>query len=81
MARPLDEIERDAMALAPTERAALAERLLATLDDGEDADAEGAWLAEAERRYQEYRAGRMAAAPADRAFAEARRRLAGRSIL
>ena len=78
MARPLDEIERDAIALAPEERAALAERLLATLDDGEDADAEEAWLAEAERRYQEYRAGRLKAAPADQAFAEARRRLAGR---
>lgn len=78
MARRLDEIEREAMALRPKERAALVEHLLATLDDGEDVDAEEAWLAEAERRYQEYRAGRMKAIPADQALAEARRRLAGR---
>ena len=78
MARPLDEIEREAMALPPKERAALVEHLLATLDDGEDVDAEEAWLAEAERRYQEYRAGRMKATAADQALAEARRRLPGR---
>jgi len=78
MARPLDHVEREAMKLPPQERAALAEHLLATLDEGEDLDAEQAWVAEAEQRYQAYRAGRMGAVTADRAFAEARRRIAER---
>ena len=53
----------------------MAEHLLATLDPGEDIDAEGAWLAEAERRYQEYRAGRLRAKPAAEALRDARRDL------
>ena len=75
MARPLDEVERDALVLPLRERATLVEPLLATLDEGEDVDAEKEWLAEAERRYQEYQAGRMKAIPADEVFAEARARL------
>ena len=75
MARPLDEVERDALVLPLRERATLVEPLLATLDEGEDVDAEKEWLAEAERRYQEYRAGRMKAIPADEVFAEAEARL------
>jgi len=80
MAQLLSEIEQAALALTPQDRAALVEHLLATLDDGEDVDAEQAWLAEAERRYQEYRAGRTKAVPADEVFAQARARLARRNF-
>ena len=78
MARSLEEIEQDALELRPQDRATLVEHLLATLDEGEDVDAEEAWVAEAERRYQEYRAGRMKAVPADQVHAEAEARLAKR---
>lgn len=79
MARPLDQVERDALALPERDRAALAEHLLATLDEAEGKDVEAAWLAEAERRYQEYRAGRMKAVPADQVFAHIRAHLARRN--
>ena len=75
MARPLDQIEKEVMSLPPRERATLVEHILATLDVGEDADAEEAWLAEAERRYQAYRAGKIQASPAAEAFKRARREL------
>jgi putative addiction module component (TIGR02574 family) len=75
MARTLDEIESEAMQLSRHERAVLVERLLATLDVGEDVDAEELWLQEAERRYQEYRTGRIASKPASQVFEEAKKRL------
>ncbi|MSQ06716.1 MAG: addiction module antitoxin RelB [Dehalococcoidia bacterium] len=59
MARKLSDVERDAMELPPRERAVLAERLLATLEDGDDGDVEGLWLQEAEKRYADYRAGKI----------------------
>lgn len=51
MAREFDDIERDAMQLSLQDRSLLAERLLATLDPGDDVDAEELWLQEAEWRY------------------------------
>jgi putative addiction module component (TIGR02574 family) len=79
MALPLEEVEREALVLPLRDRALLLEHLLASLDEGEDADAEEVWLAEAERRYQEYRAGRMKSVPAEDVFAEAEARLARRA--
>jgi len=78
MPRTLEEVELDALALLPSDRATLVEHLLTTLDEGEDEDAEEAWLAEAERRYQAYRAGKTKAVPAEQVFAEAEARLAER---
>lgn len=75
MPRSLEDIEKEALCLAQQDRAALARRLLATLDDGEDGDVEPAWVAEAERRYEAYRAGRTGAEPADEAIKKARREL------
>ena len=68
MKRKLKEVERDAMQLSRQERAVLAERLLATLEPEDDTDVEGLWLQEAERRYQEYRAGRITSKPAGQVF-------------
>ncbi|MEK7806591.1 MAG: addiction module protein, partial [Chloroflexota bacterium] len=68
MARKFSDVESDAMQLPPRERALLIERLLATLDSGEDVDAEELWLQEAERRYQKYRAGGIESKPAAQAF-------------
>jgi putative addiction module component (TIGR02574 family) len=75
MPRKLSDIERDAMELTPRERAILVERLLATLDPGDDTDTEELWLQEAEKRYAEYRAGKIASRSADQVIKEARQRL------
>jgi len=53
----------------------LVERLLTTLDVGEDADAEELWLQEAERWYQEYRAGHITSKPVEQVFEDAKKRL------
>jgi hypothetical protein len=70
----LRDVERDVMELPLQERALSIERLLATLDLDQDTDVEGQWLREAERRYQEYRAGRIPSKPANQAFEEAAKR-------
>jgi len=75
MARTFSDIESEAMQLSRQERALLVERLLTTLDFGEDVNAEELWLQEAERRYQEYRAGRLASKPAEQVFEDAKKRL------
>jgi len=75
MARTFSDIESEAMQLSRQERALLVERLLTTLDFGEDVNAEELWLQEAERRYQEYRAGRQASKPAEQVFEDAKKRL------
>ena len=75
MSKGLGDIEKDALALPLRERARLVERLLATLDQGEDDDVEETWIEEAERRYREYRAGRIGAKPADQVFEQAKKRI------
>jgi putative addiction module component (TIGR02574 family) len=75
MARTLSEIESEAMQLSRQERATLIEHLIASLDVGEDVEAEELWLQEAERRYEEYRAGRIASKPAAQVFADAKKSL------
>ncbi len=75
MARTLSEIESEVMQLSRQERVELVERLIATLDVDEDVDAEELWLQEAERRYQEYRAGCIASKPAVQVFEDAKKRL------
>ena len=75
MSKSLGDIKKDALALPLRERALLVERLLATLDQGEEDDVEELWIEEAERRYQEYRAGRIGAKPADQVFEQAKNRI------
>ena len=74
MARTFNQVENDAMQLSLRERALLVERILATPDLGEDVDAEEFWLQEAERRYQEYRAGAATSKPAKQVFEDANKR-------
>lgn len=75
MGKKLNEVEKEAMELSPADRARLAERLLETLDESEDADVEEQWLEEAERRYRDYRAGKIGSTPADKVFEEAKHKL------
>lgn len=65
---------REVMKLPPEARAALAESLLESLDDGIDEDAEAAWAAEIAKRAAELDQGLVRTVP----WAEARRRIAGR---
>lgn len=73
MISPVEQLEAAALALPAQERARLAERLLASLD--EDSEIEQAWAEEVRRRLEQFRAGEIAAVAAEDVFAEARRRL------
>lgn len=77
MSPKLDRIEADARGLTVAERAELAQRLFASVEDDGEAAAEAEWLAEAERRYGRFLTGETTAAPADEAIARVRARLRG----
>jgi putative addiction module component (TIGR02574 family) len=70
------QVESAALELPVHERARLAERLLASLD--QDAAVEQAWADEIERRLAAYRAGELKAIDGDAVMAEARARLRSR---
>jgi hypothetical protein len=62
MAMTVEQIAFEALGLPATSRAALAEKLIASLDETEDAngaDIDALWVKEAERRYQEIREGKV----------------------
>lgn len=67
------EIESAAMELPLHERARLAERLLASLD--QDSAVEEAWAEEIERRVKDCRSGALPAHPGADVLAEARARI------
>ena len=79
MSRTLEEIGKEVFGLPPKDRAVLAERLLASLDEEPEEDVEELWYAEAERRYQEYREGKAKMSPAAEVFERVRRSLDARS--
>jgi putative addiction module component (TIGR02574 family) len=60
--------------LSMQERAELAHFLIHSLDEGVDADAEAAWDAELVRRMEEIRSGKTVGEPADKVFAELRKK-------
>ena len=74
MAHSLPEIENNALRLPPEDRARLAVRLLASLEESVESaeDIEKLWIAEAERRFQELRSGAVEGIPARKVFAELR---------
>ena len=67
----IKEIEKKALKLSSYDRALLAERLITSLEEGEDVEAERLWIEEAERRYKEYKEGKVKAKPANQVFTEA----------
>lgn len=75
MPRSITELEQEASRLPKKDRAVLAHHLIASIDPGEDVDAESAWLEEAEHRYQVFRQGKLAAKSADQVFCDAKARL------
>lgn len=68
-----EELEAAVLSLPRTERARLAERLIASLD--EDPEIEEAWAEEVRRRLEAFRKGEIDAVPAKDVLAEARRRI------
>jgi putative addiction module component (TIGR02574 family) len=71
-----DDLLATALALPPGERARIAHELLVSLDDGEDSDVAGAWLAEIERRAREVTEGTAVLEE----WSAVRERLAARAI-
>ncbi len=69
----LNEVLREALSLDVQDRASLAEKLLASLGELNEEEAERLWADEAARRVQEYRAGRARAVSADEVAQSAQR--------
>ncbi|THJ25366.1 MAG: addiction module antitoxin RelB [Nitrospira sp. CG24E] len=69
----LAEVLGDALSLEVRDRAALAEKLLASLEELTEEEANRLWTEEAQRRLEEYRAGRAQAVQADEVHAKAER--------
>lgn len=62
-----ESIEAAALQLSESERARLAELLIASLDTAED-EIEAAWADEAELRYEQIRSGQVRSVPAEEVF-------------
>lgn len=71
MGTNLKKIEDEALRLPLKDRARLAECLIASLDETADPEGERLWLMEAEKRYQEYREGKIQGKPARDVFHKA----------
>jgi putative addiction module component (TIGR02574 family) len=69
----LAEVLKNALSLEVRDRAALAERLLASLEELSEEEAERLWAEEAQRRLEEYRAGRAKAVQVEEVHAKAER--------
>lgn len=75
MIDPIAELSQQAQALAPEDRARLAEELLASLESEHDQQADAAWDAEINKRIAEVESGTITLLPADEVFARVRRGL------
>ena len=73
MSATLKELEHQARALSPEERARLADVLLESLRDAPFAEIEAAWNLEIEKRVAAYDRGELETFSAESVFAEARR--------
>lgn len=77
MSLPLERLEAEALELPVGERARLAHRLIASLDEetaDDPAEVESAWEEEIRRRVAEVEAGSAELIPAEQVFAELRAR-------
>ncbi len=76
MSTQLMEFEAVALKLPPADRATLAERLIASLDELNDDQNEQLWLEEADRRYREYKDGNISSRSAEDVLRDARNAIA-----
>ena len=75
MDTPFDEIVADATKLSLRDRVRLAQRLVFNLDNQMETGVEPLWAAEAERRLEELRTGKVQGIEAAEAFRKAREAL------
>lgn len=69
----LDQLAEEAMQLPPTSRAELAEKLVESLEFPESDEIQSLWAAEAIRRRDDIRSGRITPIPGEQVIAEVRR--------
>ena len=67
----LEQLAKEVMNLSLEERAELAQRLLVSLDEPRPSEIERIWMQEAERRFQEFRGGKVQGIPAEDVFRRA----------
>jgi putative addiction module component (TIGR02574 family) len=75
MSPVLKELERKALELSPQEREELADNILRSLDDAPLTAVDEAWVAEAERRYNDFKSGKTQGISGDKVFDQIRREL------
>ena len=73
MAMSVDQLTNEALALPPEARAALADRLVESLDSAELGRIDQLWATEARRRRDEVRSGRVKTIPGEEGLARVRR--------
>lgn len=66
------DFEKQALKLPVHDRAMLAERLIASLDELSSAENEKMWVEEAEARYEAYKRGELTARPVEDVLRDAR---------
>lgn len=79
MARSVREIEQEIRSLQAAERNQLLRDLISDIDGESEQDVEQQWVDEANRRYQELRAGLVKSAPAAEVVEKAKSRLKSES--
>ncbi len=67
----IETLTQETMALDIEDRAALAGKLILSLDEPKPSELDRMWLEESERRLEAYRAGRTQGIPADEVFRRA----------
>jgi len=76
MSMTVEQIVVEALGLPSEARALLADRLVESLDPAEDGYLRQLWMAEAVRRREDVRSGRVQTIPGEEALAQVRRALA-----
>jgi putative addiction module component (TIGR02574 family) len=74
MTETAEKLKAQLSQLSTQERAELAHFLIHSLDEGVDADVETVWDTELARRLEEIRSGNTVGEPADKVFAELRKK-------
>lgn len=72
MSMTIEQLAEEALALPSKSRALLADRIVESLDAAELSDLDQLWAAEAKRRRDEVREGRVTTIPGDEAFLKVR---------
>ncbi len=75
MSPQLLKVEEQALLLPPEDREALVERLLQSLREDVLPEIDPAWIQEADRRYREYKEGRVEGIAAEQVFEDIQREL------